>query len=109
MMESVPVGDCAGLGDRDTFPELGTYTHRKAAHHVGKLRPFPDGYDGFLQELGLVSYSSSINSAGVQIIGVRIPYRALMLSIFLLKLPLTIWVQFQDTKKSIPWFEAKAK
>ena len=51
MTELLPVGDGAGLGDRDTFPEEGTgyATHRKAARHVGKLRPFPDGCDGFLQ------------------------------------------------------------
>jgi len=40
MTESVLVGDCAGPGDRDIVPELGTgyAIHRKADHHVGKLR-----------------------------------------------------------------------
>ena len=44
------------------------------------------------------TFQTSISSSGVQIIGVRIPLRAFTCSTIALTRPLTMWVQFQDTR-----------
>ncbi len=84
--------------DSQRISELLKHVDRRFLNYAGTFAQCRAVLASLLLRVDQTTSQTSISSSGVQIIGVRIPLRAFTCSTIALTRPLTMCVQFQDTR-----------